>query len=138
MLVSQRAHHPLVGGMHVKQTTIRLSPCQCFQKRAYSPFFLVNGQSLGKVLWETRNKISGRFKPNIDNPSDSPLVKAIKNIIKDMLQVEPENRPTISEVVMRLTELRASEEIAGRPLEPVKSRSSKTSAMTGKCLNSSN
>ena len=98
----------------------------------------MNGQSLGKVLWETRNKRSGKFIPNIDKPSDTPLERAIKNIIRDMLEVEPEKRPTISEVVMRLTELRDREDIAASPSGLLASSRSKTPATTGKCQNNYN
>ena len=93
----------------------------------------MNGQSLGKVLWETRNKIAGKFKPDIDKPSDTQMERAIKNIIKDMLEVEPEDRPTISDVVRRLTEVRVREDIAAKPSGQGASSSSKIPATAGKC-----
>ena len=63
------------------------------------------------------------------------MEKAIKNIIKDMLEVKPQNRPTSDEVVRRLTELRAKEDTAEIPSAPSTSSSSHTLAMTGKCKN---
>ena len=54
--------------------------------------------NLGKTvivwLWETRNKTFPQIQPHLDKPSDSPLEKAIKNVIKDMLEVKAEDRPT--------------------------------------------
>ena len=50
-----------------------------------------------------------------------------------MLEEKPENRPTIDEIVTRLTELRAREDILAKPSAPVASSSSKTPASTGKC-----
>ena len=60
------------------------------------------------------------------------MEKAIKNIIKDMLEAKPENRPSIGEVVRRLTELRAREDSAAGPSTPITRSSSKTPDMAGK------
>ena len=55
-------------------------------------------------------------EPCIDQSSDSAKEKAIKNIISQMLQFEPANRITATQVVDRLSELKGDKAEAEKPI----------------------
>ena len=46
------------------------------------------------------------FRPPIDSPTDNDIEKAAKVLMKDMIQYTPDDRPKISQVIDRLSELK--------------------------------
>ena len=72
----------------------------------FSLYFLVDGRSLGELMWESRRNFFRKFKLDIDKPNDSPLESAIKKIIKKMIKLRPADRMSITEVVNELSALR--------------------------------
>ena len=75
----------------------------------------MDGVNLGEMMWKRRRSFFSKFKLDIDNPNDSPLESAIKQIIKKMIQFRPADRINITEVVNELSALRveAPTEVAG-------------------------
>ena len=57
---------------------------------------------------ETSKKWRGVSAPQIDKPSDNTEEREIKNIITQMLQLEPSNRITAAQVLERLVEVKAN------------------------------
>ena len=71
-------------------------------------FFPVNKNSLGAAMLEmngTMDLAANRYSPPINNAEDNDLDRAIKDILKPMLSFCPAHRPSMEEVVERLSEL---------------------------------
>ena len=68
--------------------------------------FTVEGKSLGYIMWQMttlHGTTWSGFTPNIDKPDDGPVQKAIKKILRKMLQPQPSDRISITEVMQRLS-----------------------------------
>ena len=82
----------------------------------------VQGQPIGRALYEMHTGRGRHFTINIDKSSDTDLVSRVKDIIKKMIVYQPAARISMNEVVARLSEIRdylPSDEV----LLPVKGRS---------------
>ena len=64
--------------------------------------FTVRGKSLGFAMRQMTKEWTG-FTPKIDKSDDGPAQKAIKKILSKMLQAEPKDRISITEVLERLS-----------------------------------
>lgn len=66
-----------------------------------------DGQSLAKAMMKFSKKwlVSA---PRIDKPSDTTTEREIKNVILQMLQLEPANRITAVDCFEKLTEVKAN------------------------------
>ena len=60
-------------------------------------------EPVGRMMWQRKTDLTQHFDPPIDNPTDNDIEKATKEIMKDMMQYTPDNRPTIAQVVERLS-----------------------------------
>ena len=70
----------------------------------------VNGKSIGRAMYEMQLQFGSEwsgFTPDINKPTDTPLERAIKRVIKGMIQTQPADRMSMAEVVSRLAELRS-------------------------------
>ena len=73
---------------------------------AFIILFAVNGKPVGKMMWQRKMNLTEHFDPPIDNPTDNDIEEAAKNLMKDMIQYTPDDRPTITQVVDRLSALK--------------------------------
>ena len=67
----------------------------------------MDGEPVGKAMWQRKMNLTQHFEPPIDNPTDNEIEKAVKNLMKDMIQYTPDDRPAITQVVNRLSALKA-------------------------------
>ena len=65
-----------------------------------SLFVSVNGESLGMVMYQNTS-----YVVEIYNKTDTPFLRAIKNIIHPMIALHQSDRPSIDEVVEKLSRL---------------------------------
>ena len=70
--------------------------------------FPVEGQPVGRALYEMHTGRGRHFTINIDKSSDTDLVSRVKDIIKKMIVYQPAARISMNEVVARLSEIRDS------------------------------
>ena len=68
--------------------------------------FAVNGQPVGKAMTECKSNLLHRFQPPIDKPTDNDIEKATKETLKNTLQYEPNDRPTMKQVMDQLSKLK--------------------------------
>ena len=70
--------------------------------------FPVEGQPIGRALYEMHTGRGRHIMVNIDKSSDTDLVSRVKDIIKKMIVYQPADRISMNEVVARLSEIRDS------------------------------
>ena len=70
--------------------------------------FPVEGQPVGRALYEMHTGRVRHITINIDKSSDTDLVSRVKDIIKKMIVYQPAARISMNEVVARLSEIRDS------------------------------
>ena len=68
--------------------------------------FAVDGKPVGKAMKESKSNLVHRFQPPIDKPTDNGIEKATKEILKDTLQYQPNNRPTMKQVMEQLSQIK--------------------------------
>ena len=68
----------------------------------------VEGQPIGRALYEVHTGRGRHFTINIDKSSSTDLVSRVKDIIKKMIVYQPAARISMNEVVARLSEIRDS------------------------------
>ena len=68
--------------------------------------FAVNGQPVGKAMTESKSNLLHRLQPPTDKPTDNDIEKATKEILKNTLQYESNDRPTMKQVMERLSQLK--------------------------------
>ena len=73
---------------------------------AFVILFAVDGEPVGKMMWQRKMNLTQHFEPPIDNHTDNSIEKAAKELMKDMIQYTPNDRPTIAQVVDRLSALK--------------------------------
>ena len=68
-------------------------------------FLLVLGLKLGQVMWQANAE--RRPLPTIFGirSGDSELMKAMKSLALDMTRFQPDERPTMDEVELRITDI---------------------------------
>ena len=66
----------------------------------------MDGEPVGKMMWQRKMNLTEHFDPPIDNPTDNDIKEAAKKLMKDMIQYNPDDRPTIAQVVDRLSVLK--------------------------------
>ena len=66
----------------------------------------MDGEPVGKAMWQRKMNLTQHFDPPIDNPTDNDIEKAVKELMIDMIQYTPDDRPTIAQVVGRLSALK--------------------------------
>ena len=66
----------------------------------------MDGQPVGRMMWQRKINLTQHFKPPIDSPTDNDIEKAAKTLMKDMIQYTPDDRPNITHVVDRLSALK--------------------------------
>ena len=66
----------------------------------------MEGGPVGKMMWQRKRNLTQHFKPPIDNPKDNDIEKAAKQLMKDMIQYTPNDRPPIAQVMDRLSALK--------------------------------
>ena len=84
-------------------TTLSFSSC-CH-------LFAVNKEGLAAAMKEMNDTMDLRannYSPPIHNATDNDIQKSIKDILKPMLRFYPADRPSMAEVVTRLSDLHAS------------------------------
>ena len=66
----------------------------------------MDGEPVGKMMWQRKMNLTQHFEPPINNPTDNDIEKAAKQLMKDMILYTPDDRPTITQVVNRLSALK--------------------------------
>ena len=75
--------------------------------------FAVDGEPVGKAMKERKNNLVDRFQPPIDKPTDNDIEKAVKELLKTTLQYQPDDRPTMKQVMEQLSQLKEQIERIG-------------------------
>ena len=68
--------------------------------------FTVDGQPVGKAMKERKSNLVHQFQPPINKPTENDIEKAAKEILKNSLQYQPDDRPTMKQVMEQLSQLK--------------------------------
>ena len=95
--------------------------------------FTVNGKSIGRAMYEMQLQFGSEwsFMPDIYKPTDTPLEKEIKMVIKRMIQPLPYDRISMAEVVSKFAELRSQYKPDVKPQDTSSSGNIRPSASRG-------
>ena len=75
--------------------------------------FAADGQPVGKAMKESKSNLVHRFQPPIDKPTGNDIEKAVKELLKTTLQYQPDDRPTMKQVMEQLSQLKEQIERIG-------------------------
>ena len=75
--------------------------------------FAVDDQPVGKAMKESKSNLVHQFQPPIDKPTDNDIEKAVKELLKNTLQYQPDDRPTMKQVMDQLSQLKEQIERIG-------------------------
>ena len=104
---------PVKCTMIVHLSTIILLTNSNISMNSLYIMFAVNGQPVGKAMKESKHNLVHRFQPPIDKPTDNDIEKAVKELLKNTLQYQPDDRPTMKQVMDQLSQLKEQIERIG-------------------------